>query len=148
MGIDHVIPRILGGTNDPSNLVTCCADCNVGKGASTASTSSIADVDSDVLRWADALSRASALQRATANEARARIDAFDRIWPAALPRDADWRTTITDLLTSGLTTDDLIDAVHVLDAGGERSRTWRAFCGICWMQVERRRALAIQLLAA
>lgn len=31
--VDHRIPRALGGTNDPSNLVASCATCNVGKGA-------------------------------------------------------------------------------------------------------------------
>lgn len=31
--VDHVHPRSLGGTNDPSNLVTACEDCNMGKSA-------------------------------------------------------------------------------------------------------------------
>jgi hypothetical protein len=31
MHIDHVIPVCEGGTNDPENLVTACADCNLGK---------------------------------------------------------------------------------------------------------------------
>lgn len=29
--IDHVVPRSKGGTDDPSNLVTACLDCNRGK---------------------------------------------------------------------------------------------------------------------
>lgn len=29
--IDHVIPKSKGGSNDPSNLVTACFNCNVGK---------------------------------------------------------------------------------------------------------------------
>lgn len=29
--IDHVLPVCQGGTNDPENLVTACADCNAGK---------------------------------------------------------------------------------------------------------------------
>lgn len=31
--IDHVIPVISGGTNEETNLVTACQDCNLGKGA-------------------------------------------------------------------------------------------------------------------
>lgn len=31
--VDHVIPVSKGGTNDISNLVTSCLDCNRGKGA-------------------------------------------------------------------------------------------------------------------
>lgn len=31
--VDHVIPRVLGGSNDPENLVTACRPCNSRKGA-------------------------------------------------------------------------------------------------------------------
>jgi hypothetical protein len=30
--IDHLVPVIDGGANDPENLVTACQDCNLGKG--------------------------------------------------------------------------------------------------------------------
>jgi 5-methylcytosine-specific restriction endonuclease McrA len=29
--VDHLVPRSAGGTDDPSNLVTACFDCNRGK---------------------------------------------------------------------------------------------------------------------
>lgn len=29
--VDHVVPIALGGSDDPSNLVTACRDCNAGK---------------------------------------------------------------------------------------------------------------------
>lgn len=32
LGIDHVVPVVRGGTDDESNLVAACFDCNVGKG--------------------------------------------------------------------------------------------------------------------
>jgi hypothetical protein len=32
LGIDHVVPVIRGGTDDESNLVAACFDCNIGKG--------------------------------------------------------------------------------------------------------------------
>ena len=31
--VDHIHPRSRGGTHDLDNLVTACADCNIGKGA-------------------------------------------------------------------------------------------------------------------
>lgn len=31
--IDHIIPVCRGGTNDPLNLITACAHCNLSKGA-------------------------------------------------------------------------------------------------------------------
>ena len=29
--VDHIKPRSLGGKNHPSNLITACFDCNIGK---------------------------------------------------------------------------------------------------------------------
>lgn len=29
--VDHVMPRCLGGSDDPTNLVAACEDCNAGK---------------------------------------------------------------------------------------------------------------------
>jgi hypothetical protein len=31
LAVDHVHPVALGGTNDPSNLITSCHTCNIGK---------------------------------------------------------------------------------------------------------------------
>lgn len=31
--VDHIVPRALGGTNDPDNLQTLCAECHKGKSA-------------------------------------------------------------------------------------------------------------------
>jgi len=36
--VDHIHPRALGGTDDPSNLTTACETCNVGKGATPLDT--------------------------------------------------------------------------------------------------------------
>lgn len=30
--VDHRIPRVMGGSDDPNNLVAACWDCNRGKG--------------------------------------------------------------------------------------------------------------------
>jgi 5-methylcytosine-specific restriction endonuclease McrA len=48
--VDHVVPRAAGGGDDPANLVTACADCNLGKSNLVLTTStraaSAADPDS------------------------------------------------------------------------------------------------------
>lgn len=31
--VDHIVPVVSGGTDDPSNLATACVDCNLGKAA-------------------------------------------------------------------------------------------------------------------
>lgn len=33
--LDHVIPKVQGGTNEWSNVVACCRNCNVHKGGRT-----------------------------------------------------------------------------------------------------------------
>ena len=33
--IDHIVPRYLGGTDDPHNLIDCCRSCNSKKGPRT-----------------------------------------------------------------------------------------------------------------
>ena len=34
--VDHIVPVALGGSNDLSNLVAACSECNIGKGKRTA----------------------------------------------------------------------------------------------------------------
>lgn len=43
--VDHVIPVAAGGRNDPENLVTSCADCNLGKSARMIGDPAIVGVD-------------------------------------------------------------------------------------------------------
>lgn len=58
--IDHVVPVALGGSDDPSNLVAACKDCNSGKSATPADASLVSDVSTDALRWARAMEHAVA----------------------------------------------------------------------------------------
>ena len=32
---DHIIPKSMGGTNEPENLIDCCRSCNSKKGTRT-----------------------------------------------------------------------------------------------------------------
>ena len=59
--IDHVTPVVLGGSDDPSNLVACCVDCNAGKSSSAPDADLVAEVDEDAARWARARERALAV---------------------------------------------------------------------------------------
>ena len=79
--VDHVIPVALGGTDDPSNLVTACEPCNSGKSATPADSAIVDDVAADALRWSAAMTRAAEITR-TDLQARIRQRAafLDRIW--------------------------------------------------------------------
>ena len=43
--VDHVIPVAVGGRNDPDNLASACADCNLGKSANLLDDPKLIGVD-------------------------------------------------------------------------------------------------------
>lgn len=47
--IDHIHPVVDGGTNDVTNLITACSDCNLGKGAALLSENAEMDKKSKQL---------------------------------------------------------------------------------------------------
>lgn len=61
--VDHIVPETLGGTDEASNLVAACQDCNAGKSSSTADAALVEDVDQDAMRWSNAMKRAAETQR-------------------------------------------------------------------------------------
>lgn len=48
--VDHVVPRSAGGTDDPANLITACADCNQGKSSRLLEEGSAPTVSADVVK--------------------------------------------------------------------------------------------------
>jgi hypothetical protein len=52
LNVDHVIPKALGGSDKPTNLVTSCAACNAGKTSSMPDAQPVEDVDQDAFRQA------------------------------------------------------------------------------------------------
>ena len=58
--VDHVTPVALGGTDDASNLVAACCECNSGKSSTTPTDDLVAQVGEDDMRWAAAIQRAAA----------------------------------------------------------------------------------------
>lgn len=112
--IDHVLPVALGGTDEPTNLVTACRDCNAGKSSTAPDSVLVADVDADALRWSRARSVAIARlagERADAEAARRPfVEAWLR-WDVSggfLP--ADWKSRIDSWLAEGILPDQLLDA--------------------------------------
>lgn len=81
--VDHVVPRARGGGNGPSNLVTACTECNLGKGAlPLRSLPMIEDVLGRVLRSAEDIAVEAARQ------VRLRGGSDDEEWTAF--EDALW----------------------------------------------------------
>lgn len=57
--VDHVIPTALGGSDEASNLVTACQDCNAGKSSISPDSGIVEDVAADALRWGRAVEQAA-----------------------------------------------------------------------------------------
>lgn len=152
--VDHVVPSALGGSDDPSNLVAACRDCNAGKSSASADASLVADVTSDALRWAAAMRHAVDLATADAEEREARCAAFDDYWGNwhtttkrwenggqvethhPIPMDNDWERTVDRFYGSGLTESIIYECVRI--AMGSQARpdaTWRYFCGVAWRKL-------------
>lgn len=54
--VDHIISKALGGTDDVNNLITCCRECNLGKGKRSLNEkdlwkSKIKDEENKVKKW-------------------------------------------------------------------------------------------------
>lgn len=154
--IDHVVPETLGGSDDPSNLVTACADCNSGKSATPPDAPLVEDVRQDALRWAQAMTAAALVreyERTGRDEYR---EAFEAVWSdwtygadkKPVPRPGNWLDTIDAFYRYGLPIDEMREAVlvamrkdRVLPEG-----TFRYFCGVCWRVLDEMREIAGALL--
>lgn len=156
--VDHVVPKALGGGDEPGNLVTACRPCNSGKAASSPDAPIVDDVAADALRWARAMERATELQQEQWHEEDVLVYQFEQEWntwqsPAGtpfLPLSHEHHKTLRTLHRAGLgyldlryATIEAMSARHI-PAG----RVWRYFAGICWRLVEQRREIAASLLQA
>ncbi|HEY1668600.1 MAG TPA: HNH endonuclease signature motif containing protein [Trebonia sp.] len=158
LAVDHVVPKALGGTDDPSNLVAACAACNSGKTSSSPDAPLIADVDDDAVRWARAM-------RSAADRALADLDAraagryqFAKWWDAwtfndgggTVPRPSDWGLTVDQLVAAGLPLAILEDCVDL--AMGRKqvvgSEKFRYMCGVAWRKLAEIQQDAARCVAA
>lgn len=148
--VDHVVPTALGGSDDATNLVTACADCNAGKTSSSPDAPLVADVEQDALRWARAMEVAATIQRAKWEQVKFYVDTFDVAWPDDLERTPDWRRSIERFFETGLEFSRLEDAIEravtAHDVPGYRK--WKYFCGICWKIIKHRTEMAAGMVRA
>lgn len=90
--IDHVIPLTLGGSDDPSNLVTACKDCNGGKASISPDSPLVQQVSNISASYAVGL-RAALEQRSAELDAAADVwDGFLDLWRYYVPefRRSSW----------------------------------------------------------
>ena len=150
--VDHILPVALGGTDDPTNLVAACRDCNAGKASINPDQPIVDDVAQDAIRWRRALTVAA--QRAVSDEAEQDKlnDQLFALWEDSMPQWAalpnDFPQKFTTFRSRGLPQDAIAQAIWIASAAGhvpQRSR-WNYFCGICWKKISELEATARALL--
>lgn len=146
--VDHVVPSALGGSDDPSNLVTACRDCNSGKSSTNPDGPLVADVSADALRWAKAMAQAAENMLADHDRRAAMLDEFHAKWDTwktascePVPLPTGWQNSVDRLTAAGLPLPVLLDCIDI--AMGTTTlaveNIFRYMCGVAW-----RRAAELQ----
>lgn len=143
--VDHVVPVAFGGTDDPSNLVAACKDCNIGKSSVPADAAIVEDIATDAMRWSLAMRQAAneiAEEEASLEEI---CVAIEKAWaPRWIPDN--YRNSLYSIVKAGLTLDDLLTLVDVAKYARWIDDRWAYFCGCCWTRVGQRHERARQII--
>lgn len=155
--IDHVTPTALGGSDEASNLVTACADCNGGKSAIPPDAAHVAEVSEAALRWSEAMRHASAALEADRQRRDLTRDDFLQTWnnwtyegtdgerhTVELPNS--WPTSIDGLAAAGLPLTEILDAIDIAMRAERVQDTFRYFCGVAWTKARQLHDLTQQMV--
>lgn len=145
--VDHVTPTALGGSDDPSNLVAACRDCNYGKASTSPDAPLVADVAQRAVEWAAAIAAYNQAQMSDRRKRDAYVKRFSKAWnawhcgsreyPQHLPLPPDWKVTIWQFYGLGLPIIQLEDAVEIAASNQmvQADRAFRYMCGVVWNKV-------------
>ncbi len=146
--VDHVIPRALGGSDEPSNLIAACHDCNSGKTSSAPDQNVVDDANQKALQWATAMAQAAS-EMADHSTGRTELyAAVSEVFPAYYRRNLpnDMGTTIDQLINVGLPAQVIVDMAKVAAGKSGVGDRWRYFCGCCWTKVRQMQDRAMELV--
>ena len=153
--IDHVVPTVLGGTDEPSNLVTACGDCNTGKSSTPPDAATVAEVSSEAIRWGRAIGEAAGIMQyhiRMRDDLRQQFADHWNCWTwdfgqQNFPLSPSWKATVDNLLAAGLPIDVLCDCIDIAMARDGVKEKFRYMCGIAWRKVAELRETAADLVA-
>lgn len=159
--VDHVTPVALGGTDDPSNLVAACRDCNAGKSSTSPDAALVADVSQRAVEFAAAIATYNRAQMGDRKKRDAYVRRFEKAWNVwtygvsgedrkHLPKPADWKPTIWQFYGLGLPIVELEDAVTIACSNQmvNTDKVFRYMCGVLWNKVDRMQEGAKSVLDA
>jgi hypothetical protein len=155
---DHVIPVALGGTDDPSNLVAACEDCNGGKSSTTPDAPLVAEVADRALEWAAAMRQAQARMLADLKAREADRAQFQEWWDGwhrsegdtrtQIPKDPAWWVTVDQLIVAGLPLPVLKGCIELAmtQRKVKDEHRFRYMCGVAWNKVKELQKTARQVV--
>lgn len=151
--VDHVTPVALGGSDDPTNLVTACAACNGGKSSMPADAPIVANVADDALRWAAAMQAAAEMQIREQAEYDDYAITFHTEWTAwtysggkTFPLPPAWPTTIHRFCEMGIELSLIRAAVDTTLSRDFVKDRFSYFCGVVYKKHEQRQEIARALI--
>lgn len=152
--VDHVVPVALGGSDDPSNLVTACKDCNSGKTSTSPDSTIVADVDAKAAQWAQAMSIVAQGRAVERDEKREISDHLFDHWQGNRPNQwtssdqpEDWESSIWQFMDAGLELEDLEELMLVALNTRTATNKWRYFCGCCWTRIRQAQEHAANIVS-
>ena len=155
--IDHVVPTVLGGSDEPDNLVAACKDCNSGKTSSSPDAPLVANVAADALRWSQAMQAAAGAMLRDRKAREAEHEQFRAWWTTwgygdgnqrrTVPMDGAWWVTVDQLRAAGLPLAALKDCID-LAMSRRKIRDedkFRYMCGAAWKMIGKLREAASKI---
>lgn len=145
--IDHVTPVALGGSDDPTNLVTSCEPCNSGKTSSAPDAPLVDGIAQDALRWSAAMKQAADNLRQQEKPKADYRAAFKTTWDSwtyesrgnkhTFDLPAGWKTSIDNFRQAGVPVEVWPDIVEraMTNKMLKADNLFRYCCGIAWRMV-------------
>lgn len=151
--VDHVVPVSLGGSDDPSNLVAACRDCNAGKSSISPDSPIVAAVSARSAEFALAQANVASHIRADLGAIRDYSTEFEDAWKAwgrgdgeerqGIPLPPDWRRSVTTWWRMSVPLELLLESIPTAMTAkgkgyagiGDQDR-FRYFAGIVWRTLE------------
>jgi hypothetical protein len=145
--VDHIDAVANGGSNDETNLITACFDCNRGKGARSLSDipRSLAERASEIAEREEQIAGYEAIMRASRarieKDAMSVLDEIEKWFPKmdGIPQK-DFLSIKTFIVRLGR--DRVLDAIDIsMHKGPDYYGRWfKYFCGVCWAKIREREA--------
>lgn len=135
--IDHVTPVALGGSDDPSNLVAACKDCNAGKSSASPDAVTVAEVNADALRHAELIQAAYAVIVERLDDGTDYVDEFAESYTYT-PLPSGWRESVRRWFEMGVPIEMVVAASNKacgIDKSFQGDGRFRYMCAIVWSQV-------------